>query len=129
MASTNALCLALRAASATTEREGNSTPCYTVSSYSVEIGNRNPVTMAKALEEMGFSIRLIANQINFSGVHKETGQYHSGSYINGKLTFTGELEVNAVKRAYAEVTLKTQAAKKGWTLKKTAAGEYQVTKR
>lgn len=103
-------------------------PCFTVSRYSVELTNRNPKLLASALEAMGFSVRLTGDRIEFSGQHNETGQYHSGSYVNGRLSYTGEISVDKIKQHYAVSVLKNKAQKFGWKLKQTGPFNYAVQK-
>ena len=86
-------------------------PCFTMSSMETTLEAKDTATLKAALEEMGFAVREIAGQINFSGRNKETGEYETGSYINGVLTASKTLSVNSVKKSYA-VQVAAQAAKK-----------------
>lgn len=86
-------------------------PCFTMSSMETTLEAKDPATLKAALEEMGFAVREIAGQINFSGRNKETGRYEEGSYIDGVLTASKTLSVNSVKKSYA-VQVAAQAAKK-----------------
>lgn len=104
-------------------------PCNTISRYSVELTNRNPAILRRALEAMGFTVTQNGDRLQFNGTNRETGQYHSGSYANGKLSYTGELNTNTVKQSYAAQVLEAKAKKYGWCLKKTGAYTYNVTKR
>lgn len=86
-------------------------PCWTQSNMETLLEVSNPKTLKEALEEMGFSVRLVGEQINFSGTNKKTGRYESGSYINGVFTASQSLNPNEVKKSYA-VQVAAQAARK-----------------
>lgn len=101
-------------------------PCYTRREISVSLENRNPKTLAKALESMGYSVRFIGDQINFSGRHKESGVWAEGRYINGSLSYSGTVDVKAVKRAYAGEVVKKQFGTIGKITTVKAGSKYLV---
>ena len=53
-------------------------PCYAVREVTQALDNIPDIKLlAGGLQEMGFTVRLIANTIAFSGVDKTTGMYQS----------------------------------------------------
>ena len=95
-------------------------PCFQVRETSVAFTAKSLDTLKKALEDMGFSVRHIGDQLDFSGKHKETGRYHTGSYQNGKLVFQGTpLNVEEVKMSYAAALVKSQWSKHGKVVQKS----------
>lgn len=95
-------------------------PCYQVRETSVAFTAKSLATLKKALEDMGLSVRQIADQLDFSGKHKETGEYHSGSYQDGNLVFRGAaLDLEEVKMSYAAALVKSQWSKHGKVIQKS----------
>lgn len=94
-------------------------PCYQMNLTEIAFTAKSVDTLKKALEELGYSVRLIAGQLDFSGVNKETGAYNSGSFIDGKLTYTGKLNVESVQQSYAASMVKTQWGKHGKVIQKS----------
>ena len=95
-----------------------------MSSMETTLEAKDPATLKAALEEMGFSVREIAGQINFSGRNRETGQWEEGSYIDGKLTASKSLSVNSVKKSYAVQIAAAAAKKMGFKFGKLPNGTY-----
>ena len=112
-------------------------PCDTIQTMTVEteLKNINWRLLKKALEAMGFRVTEVREgHLVFSGVHKDTGIYHTGSYKDGKFKEEIEsgmapLEINAVKRAYSAQVIQTSAQSFGWKLTKTGPYTYEAEKR
>lgn len=104
-------------------------PCNTIQTAEVElIGNKNAELLKKALEDMGFDVRYFPGGLRFSGRDRATGDYVAGTYEDGKIEFRGNLDINALKRAYSGATIKKATASNGWTLKPKPGGGYTATK-
>jgi len=112
-------------------------PCYAVREVTQTLDNIPDIKLlAGGLQEMGFSVRLIADTINFSGVDKTTGMYQSGSYANGKLVTEEGLDLEVLKKYTAVANIKKQVAannadkykKTKLTLHKVGEFNYKVTK-
>lgn len=103
-------------------------PCFTMSKTQAVLENRNPAILKEALEEMGFTVRLVNGYLDFSGVNNTTGQYESGRYYNGVLEASKTLQVNEVKKAYAVQVAARQAAKKGFKFAQLPNGQYVTYK-
>ncbi len=108
------------------EREGNSIPCNTIRVTSVTLENKEPATLKAALEAMGYSVRMIGNQVNFSGYSK-AGMFAEGSYLAGKLSYQGSLDVAEVKKSYAAEIIQQTYSGFGWDLTKNEDG-YDAVK-
>lgn len=101
-------------------------PCYSMRTTTVELTDRNPNLMVSALKLMGLNATITNNVVSFNGVVEN--QQVTGQYAEGKLTHTGILPINEVKKAYAAATVEKTFAAAGWKLTKTATG-YQAIKR
>ncbi len=77
----------------------------------------NDITLLKAaLEEMGFTVRLVNQSLAYSGVYKATGFYHSGSYDSGVLKSQDKLDIPALRKYVGVANLKKNAASHKWKL-------------
>lgn len=95
-------------------------PCFQIRETSVAFTAKSLDTLKKALEDMGMSVGSTGSQLEFNGRHEETGQYHAGSYKDGKLVFLGTpLNVEEVKLSYAAALVKSQWSKHGKVVQKS----------
>lgn len=94
-------------------------------SKAIALDVKNIDRLIEGLRAMGFNVTKTGLGLIFAGVHKATGLYHSGSFTNGELKYTGNLEVNAVKRAYSEAVVKKQFGNMG-KLKQIAPNKFVV---
>lgn len=76
---------------------------------------------------MGYQVRLLGNQVNFSGYNK-AGQYAEGSYLNGKLSYQGSVDLPEIKQAYAAQIVEQTYSGYGWELTKQEDGSYVAEK-
>lgn len=97
-------------------------PCYSERTNQVMVEQTFNASqlelLKKALQDMGFTVRLNGAQLDFSGYNKETKRYESGSYINGVLKTSETLDVNQVKRSYASQVVESTYGKLGWKVAK-----------
>ena len=112
-------------------------PCFAVRTTVQTLENIPDINLlAKALQEMGFTTRVIAQTIAFSGVYKPTGQWHSGSYEKGKITTEQGIDLKLladnVAKANVEKQIEEQAQDKykkcKITIKWTSDTEAIITK-
>jgi len=101
-------------------------PCFSMRTTSVTLENKEPATLSDALKAMGYEVRLVGQQINFTGYH--AGKYASGSYINGTLKYEGSMDVAEVKQAYAAQIVEKTYSGYGWELTKQEDGSYVAEK-
>ena len=107
-------------------------PCYTMRTTTVNLEGRSVSLMAVALVSMGFTASTQNDDLKtlvFFGTNAETGTYHSGLYVDGKLEMTGDLDINAVKRAYSAVAITKAAKEHGWKVNRKDATHYTIVKR
>ena len=102
-------------------------PCESMRTTSITLENKEPATMSDALKAMGYQVRMIADQVNFSGYSK-TGKYAEGSYISGELKYQGKVDVAEVKQAYAAQSVEQTYSGYGWELTKNEDGTYTAEK-
>jgi hypothetical protein len=76
---------------------------------------------------MGYNVRAIGNQVNFSGYNK-AGEYAEGSYLAGELKYQGTVRVAEVKQAYAAQIVEATYSGYGWELTKQEDGSYVAEK-
>lgn len=112
-------------------------PCDSISVMSVseELKNVDRDVLQKALESMGFTVPENRAGLTYSGYHKETGQYYTGSYLNGKLNQqvqygSPKLDINQVKVAYSHQVVQKAAGPGAykWKLTKTGKDTYTAQK-
>ncbi len=103
-------------------------PCYSMSTMETVLENIKDISLLKAaLEDMGFTVRLVNSSLAFSGVYKETGQWHSGQYDNGVLSSDKQLSIPLLKKHVGVANLKSNAKKFGWTLKPVKGDAFKFT--
>lgn len=97
-------------------------PCFSVRETSVAFTAKSLETLKKALEDMGLSVTDYGNGVlAYTGKHKGTGLYHSGSYSDGQFRTDGRpLNVEEVKISYAAALVKSQWGKLGKVTQKSA---------
>ncbi len=103
-------------------------PCdsITTSTISEELKNVDEEVLTKALEAMGLKVRATKTAgLNYSGYHKETGQYYTGAYKDGKLNQkvqqgSPKLDITQVKIGCAVQTLKKGSNAFTWKLSFTS---------
>ncbi len=90
-------------------------PCHSMRTTTVTLEGREPAILAAALITMGYQVRLLGNQVNFSGYNK-AGAFAEGSYISGKLRYQGQVDLVEVKQSYAAEVVKATYDSPNWDL-------------
>lgn len=99
-------------------------PCDTITETEVEFSHQtDPELLKKALGSLGF--QTYKTQQGFAFTNQRT--YETGRFENGKFSFTQRsTEVNALKRAYSEQVVRSQATRFGWKLKEEKGSKNQI---
>ena len=84
-------------------------PCYATRSVTQALNDVPDINLlARGLEEMGFTTRVIGKTVAFSGVDKTTGEYQSGEYRDGKLTSSTGMNLEVLGKYVAKANIKKQ---------------------
>jgi hypothetical protein len=86
-------------------------PCYATRTVTQSLSDVNDINLlARGLEEMGFTTRVIGKTVAFSGVDKTTGEYQSGEYRDGKLTSSTGMNLVALGQYVGKANIKKQVS-------------------
>ena len=90
-------------------------PCDTISETEVEFSQHtDSALLKKAMGSLGFTVLERSGSLSFVN-HKTL---ETGTFLNGRFAFNQRsTESNAIKRAYSEQVVKSQAKRFGWQLK------------
>ncbi len=84
-------------------------PCHSMRRVQQTLANIPDLGLLdKALQALGFTTRVIAQTIAFSGVYKPTGQWHSGSYEKGKITTEQGIDLKLLAKYVAKANVEKQ---------------------
>lgn len=102
-------------------------PCYSRINTTVEFGpSTDAALLAAALKGLGYTVTQIGKSLSFA---KYEGDVITGTYANGRMTVSGSVDQNAMKRAYSAEVVKAAAKRFGWQVKQTNEVQFQVTRR
>lgn len=96
-------------------------PCYTTQKVDIDSGKMHLGTLMDALKAMGLNPR----HDGYMQVAWGRNRYNGST---GQMTVVSEEDALAVKRAYANQVVKSQAARFGWSVKAQPDGKLLVMK-
>ena len=97
-------------------------PCYAQRTVTQSLSDVKDINLlARGLEEMGFTTRVLGKTVAFSGVDKTTGEYQSGEYRDGKLTSSNGMNLEALGQYVGKANIKKQ-------VEENNADKYKATK-
>lgn len=102
-------------------------PCYTRINSTVEFGPATDAALlAAALRGLGYTVTQMGKNLSFARYDNDVV---TGTYANGRMTISGTVDQNLLKRAYSAEVVKSSAKRFGWQVKQTGPQQFQVTKR
>lgn len=114
-------------------------PCYTRSERTQVLNGIKDINLlAEGLREMGFTVIVNVNYLQFAGTNRLTGMYEQGAYRDGRLLSGSGLDLEALQKYVAVANIKSEIAKKNeqlnkqkkkpWRLKKNGEFSYSIIK-
>lgn len=105
-------------------------PCDQIRLQSVDFANGNVGVLKAALEAAGYEVSHDAER-NWLWFRDKSGTraYRTGTFRNGTFTVQEGIDVDEIKKEYANEAVKVAAKKFNWSVKETAENKFRLTRR
>ncbi len=96
----------------------------------IDFANGDLSVLKSALEAAGYQV-FEDKERGWLSFRDSTGQrnYRSGTFRNGQFTTQEGIDVDEIKKEYANEAVARSAKKFGWAVKKTAENKFRLTRR